>query len=85
MTLPASVRFAAAVIALSASAAFAMPASEPAPGAEAAFAAADTNKDGKLSKEEASQLPAIAARFEELDRNKDGFLSLEEFMTGYTA
>jgi Ca2+-binding EF-hand superfamily protein len=85
MSLLRSARRAAAVFACCALTVGAVPASEPAPGAEAAFQAADTNKDGKLSKEEASQLPAIAARFEELDRNKDGFLSLEEFMTGYTA
>jgi|SRR4030095_11784005 hypothetical protein len=58
---------------------------DPLPAAEAAFQRADTNKDNKLSKEEAARLPAIAAKFEELDKNKDGFLSLDEFMTGYTA
>jgi hypothetical protein len=52
--------------------------------AEAAFRRADTNKDGRLSREEAAALPAILARFDELDGNKDGYLSLEEFMTGYT-
>lgn len=85
MTLLRSAGLAAVALALLAGGAQAGSASEPAPGAEAAFAAADTNKDGKLSKAEASPLPAIAARFEELDRDKDGFLSLEEFMTGYTA
>jgi hypothetical protein len=53
--------------------------------AEAAFHRADTNKDGKLSREEAAVVPAVAARFDELDANKDGFLSLEEFLTGYTS
>ena len=38
----------------------------------AAFAEIDTNKDGKLSKDE------IAAYFDRLDTNKDGFLSQEE-------
>ena len=52
---------------------------------EAAFAKADVNADGKLSKEEAAMLPAIGAKFAELDKNKDGFLSLAEFGAGYTA
>ncbi len=52
---------------------------------EAAFAKADVNADGKLSKEEASALPAVGAKFAELDKNKDGFLSLAEFAAGFTA
>jgi len=52
---------------------------------EAAFARADTNNDGKLSKEEAARLPAIAARFAELDKDKDGSLSIDEFAAGYSA
>jgi Ca2+-binding EF-hand superfamily protein len=46
---------------------------------EAAFNRADANGDGKLSRDEASQLPAIALKFDDLDKNKDGFLSMEEF------
>ena len=53
--------------------------------AEAAFKRADTNKDGKLSKEESARLPAINARFAEVDANHDGSLSLEEFIAAYTA
>ncbi len=49
---------------------------------EAAFARADLNGDGKLSRTEASHLPEIEARFDELDTNHDGFLSVEEFMVG---
>jgi Ca2+-binding EF-hand superfamily protein len=49
---------------------------------EAAFARADTNNDGKLSREEAQRFPAIFLKFDELDRDKDGFLSLEEFAVG---
>ena len=52
---------------------------------EAAFTKADTNADGKLSKEEAAMVPAIGAKFAELDKNKDGFLTLAEFAAGYTA
>jgi EF hand len=49
---------------------------------EAAFTRADSNSDGKLSREESLRLPAIALRFDALDKNRDGFLSLEEFATG---
>ena len=61
---------------------------KPAVSAEAvaaAFKRADTNQDGKLSKEEAAMLPTIGAKFAELDKNKDGFLTLAEFAAGYTA
>jgi len=51
---------------------------------EAAFARADTNGDGKLSREEAQRFPEIAARFDELDLDHDGFLSLIEFSLGAT-
>ena len=51
---------------------------------EAAFARADTNGDGKLSREEAQRFPEIAARFDELDTDHDGFLSLIEFSVGAT-
>ena len=51
----------------------------------AAFKRADTNSDGKLSKEEAAMFPTIAAHFDELDKDKDGFLSLEEFAAGMAA
>ena len=46
---------------------------------EAAFNRADSNNDGKLSRDEAGRLPAIALKFDDLDTNKDGFLSMEEF------
>src|SRR5437016_5712150 len=57
---------------------------------EEIFKLGDTNKDGKLSKDEFKKLvgnrprfkdnPEIIDRvFDRLDTNKDGFLSLEEF------
>ena len=51
---------------------------------EAAVTRADTNGDGKLSREEAQRFPEIAARFDELDTDRDGFLSLIEFSVGAT-
>ncbi len=52
---------------------------------ETAFARADVNSDGKLSREEASRLPVISAKFDELDVNHDDALSLGEFAVGYNA
>lgn len=46
---------------------------------DAAFAKADTNKDGRLDKKKAQMMPAVAERFEQLDANSDGFISREEF------
>ena len=44
-----------------------------------AFARADKNTDGKLSKEEAAAMPAILEIFDRADLDKDGFLSKAEF------
>ncbi len=60
----------------------ATPGSAQSTAASAAFDRADTNGDGKLSPEEAQQLPAIGNRFEQLDTNHDGFLSRPEFEAG---
>jgi Ca2+-binding EF-hand superfamily protein len=45
-----------------------------------AFARADKNADGKLSKEEAENLPAIAQRFDQIDTDKDGSISQAEYL-----
>lgn len=45
-----------------------------------AFDRADKNADGKLSKEEAENLPAIAQRFEQIDSDKDGAISKTEYL-----
>ena len=53
----------------------------------AAFKKADTNGDGKISKEEflvGKKDPAKAEeRFKKLDKDGDGFLSLEEFSAAH--
>ena len=49
------------------------------PDMDAAFTRADTNKDGKLSRQEAARLPAVEQRFDLTDTNKDQSLSREEF------
>lgn len=50
-----------------------------APDIERAFAYIDSNKDGKLSREEASGFRGVARHFDEADINKDSTLSREEF------
>ncbi len=45
-----------------------------------AFERADKNADGKLSKDEADNLPAIAQHFEQIDTDKDGFISKTEYL-----
>jgi Ca2+-binding EF-hand superfamily protein len=46
-----------------------------------AFSRADKDGDGKLSKIEAENLPAIAQRFDSIDVNKDGFISQTEYLS----
>ena len=79
------------LVVLAAALSFALPALPQQPGpmplgsdpSEAAFKAADTNKDGVLSRDEAAKLPTLAPRFDELDKNKDGVPSFEEFRAGW--
>jgi hypothetical protein len=44
-----------------------------------AFATLDTNKDGKISRQEALAAPDLYDAFDQLDLNHDGFLSPAEF------
>lgn len=46
---------------------------------DTAFARADSNRDGKLSRDEAKLLPAISERFDEIDMDRDQFISRPEF------
>ena len=47
----------------------------------AQFDAADTNKDGRLSREEVAKISDFYANnFDKHDKDKDGFLSWEEFV-----
>lgn len=46
------------------------------------FERADTNRDGQLSPQEATHVPAIAQRFKELDKDGNGLLSRSEFQKG---
>ena len=48
-------------------------------GADEAFKRADTNRDGRLDREEAEHFPVLSQRFELIDLNRDSFLSREEF------
>ncbi|RIX49873.1 MAG: hypothetical protein D3M94_01370 [Rhodocyclales bacterium GT-UBC] len=45
------------------------------------FNAADSDKDGRISRSEAEEhLPYFAEKFNERDKNGDGFLSWEEYV-----
>ena len=47
--------------------------------ADAAFNRADTNRDGRLNREEAEHFPVLSQRFDVIDTNRDSFISREEF------
>ncbi|MBP7656700.1 MAG: hypothetical protein KA742_09175, partial [Pseudoxanthomonas sp.] len=51
---------------------------------DARFAAADANKDGRLSRDEVKD-SRLASRFDALDANKDGSLSRDELAAGKPA
>jgi hypothetical protein len=50
-----------------------------------AFSYIDANRDGKISREEASGFRGVARHFDEADTNKDNSLSLEEFSAALNA
>ncbi|RZJ24350.1 MAG: EF-hand domain-containing protein [Haliea sp.] len=49
-----------------------------------AFSFIDSNRDGKLSREESAGFRGVARHFDEADLNKDGVLSREEFENALT-
>lgn len=46
---------------------------------DAAFNRADTNRDGRLNREEAEHFPVLSQRFDMIDVNRDSFISRDEF------
>ncbi|MCJ7799624.1 MAG: EF-hand domain-containing protein [Polaromonas sp.] len=46
---------------------------------DAAFQRADSNRDGKLSRQETERFPALMQRFDQVDSNGDHLLSPDEF------
>lgn len=50
-----------------------------APAASAAFSQIDTDRDGMISKQEASSFSAVEIIFDDADANRDGALDSEEF------
>jgi hypothetical protein len=44
------------------------------------FKAADTNGDGKLSKDEAKALPGVYKNFDQIDSDKKGYLTFEQVL-----
>lgn len=53
--------------------------------AEAVFARADADRDGRLSRAEVARFPAFSERFEQLDTDRDGKLDPDEFAVGFNA
>jgi hypothetical protein len=48
-----------------------------------AFALADSDSDGQLSRAEAQRLSILPRSFEDLDQNKDGVLTRSEYEAGF--
>lgn len=44
-----------------------------------AYTKADVNKDGKLSRQEAENVPGLGSKFDQIDANGDQFVSKVEF------
>jgi hypothetical protein len=42
------------------------------------FQELDTDKDGRLSRDEAQKSPRMAQKFDKMDTNQDGYVTLEE-------
>ncbi len=47
------------------------------------IAAADTNGDGMISREEAANLPMLAKHFDAVDANRDGFITRDEMRAAF--
>ncbi len=52
-------------------------------GGKQKFIAADSNGDGKLSRDEAQVLPHIAKHFDDIDSNHDGYITREELRVAH--
>jgi hypothetical protein len=51
----------------------------PSPASAAAFSQIDTDRDGVISKQEASSFSAVEVIFDDADANRDGALDADEF------
>jgi hypothetical protein len=73
------------VVALAAASAAAFAQTSPAPDTQdmrakltARFNAADTDHDGKLTREEAAKMPMVARNFDQIDKAGEGYVTLDE-------
>jgi Ca2+-binding EF-hand superfamily protein len=75
--------------ALACAAAFAQAPAEPPqnqaePSTSAIFDGLDSNKDGRISSDEAQAHPVVSQSFGTADKNGDGAITLEEFNSSFT-